>query len=82
MRTNQLNILEAINYAMAGHRVRLINEAKATHLFCDNGELKLTLTASLNHPNVTDKRLDGRDFKWLRDCTFNVGDDRTIKGFF
>jgi len=81
MRTQNLNLAEALNLALAGHIIKLRTD-KAESIQFISGELTITKTPTVDHPNKTTRLLDGRDFNWLKDEKFHAGDDRSIIGYY
>ncbi len=74
-------MLEAINFALAGEIVHSISKTKILSIQFDKG-LTITKAPTLEHPNATTRLIGGKDFNWLKDELFNVGDDSTLKGYY
>ena len=81
MRTNQLNLSEALNLVFAGHRAEFISDV-AESIQYEGGELTITKAANLMHQRKSTRLIDGRDFLMLKDEKFNVGDDNSIQGYY
>ncbi len=81
MRTQRLNLAEAINLALAGYTVRFYSD-KAVSLQYTKGELTVTKTPTVEHPKESTRLVSGRDFVWLKDEKFHCGDDRSIQGYY
>ena len=82
-RTQRLNILEALNFVLAGHTVKAYSrDAKVLAISLKDGEIRLEMNATLDHPKKTTRLLHGRDLPMLADIEWHAGDDRSIKGYF
>ena len=82
MKTQRLNLLEAINFAMAGHEVRPYDTERTLRMHHEDGALRVTETPRLDHPKKTVRLFNHLDFETLKDVEWHVGDDRTIKGYY
>ncbi len=75
MKTQRLNLLEAMNFALAGHEVKCYTEDYTLKL--KKGNL------AVYHPTVRKGILIGpHQFKKMLDLQWHAGDDRTIKGYY
>ncbi len=81
MKTQRLNLLEAINLAFAGHTCTCYSD-RVQSIQYEQDELTLTKTPTLEHPRASTRILDGRDIFWLKDQEFHAGDDKSIKGYY
>jgi hypothetical protein len=80
MKTQRINLLEAMNFALAGHEVRtyknIFNGYPAT-MKLKNGYLAL-----YTEPGDRGTKITGDHIKRLQDLEWHAGDDRTIEPYF
>lgn len=82
MKTARLNLLEAMNFALAGHPVTPYNKEAVEQLTFENGKFYILLTPSLEHPKRTKRLLQPNDWNMLLELQWYAGDDKTLKGYF
>ena len=81
-RTQRLNICEALNYALAGHKVEPYNKEKVLWMKYVDGRLKIKMQSTLEHPKRTERLVNGDDWVYLKELQWHAGDNKTIKGYF
>ncbi len=75
MKTQRLNLLEAMNFALAGHEVKSYKDGYTIKL--KNGYL------ALYHKDFNrGMMLTGSNIIYLKYFEWHAGDDRTIKGYY
>ena len=81
MKTQGINICEAINFALAGHPIGVYDDSYDSIQFKD-GNLTITLNPSLLQSKRSTRILTGADFIKLKDLRFTAGDNRSIEGYY
>lgn len=81
-RTQRLNILEAMNFAMAGHTVAPYDKTAVEQLVFKNNKFYIMVSPTLEHPKRTQRLLSPDDWAMLIELQWFAGDDKTIKGYF
>ena len=75
MKTQRINLLEAMNFALAGHEVKSYKDGYTIKL--KNGYLAL-YHAEFNRGIL----LTAGNLRYLKDFEWHAGDDKTIKGYY
>jgi len=81
MKTQNINLAETLDFVFAGHTADFRSERAETLEFKD-GKLFITEGPSLTRTVRRRRMVHSRDFEWLKDEKFQVGDDRSIQGYY
>ncbi len=81
MKTQQITLLEAINFVMSDKVVEVISP-KADSIQLDGDRITITIPPNTVKTNRSTRLLTSKDMFWLKDDLFHAGDDRSIKGYY
>jgi len=81
MKTQNINLVETLDLVLAGHTADFRSERAETLTF-ENGKLYVTEGPSLTRQVRRRRMVQAKDFDWLKDERFQVGDDRSIQGYY